>query len=268
MCVSVYVCYCTRKKTVWMWDSLSTCLFIIIMIIYYLFTHKTAASSLLCSMHVLVQLILYVWRNDWLTSEWMRVTFLLLFSAVAAATTYYYSSIIDISIKTFYVKFQHCIVTTSICFRKRQRIFTVHTYGRVCSPTRTVATQTVDTQNKTNENSLRIHKVIEDYNWMEIHFFMLILILNDFLGFKNNENFLFFSLNDLLMWIKWICSLERVMMYSKKFNHQQCVSYIFASLTLIRSISIQILKISHWIDIHKTHIHTIHIINVYTHTYT
>lgn len=46
------------------------------MIIYYLFTHKTGFTAI--SVHVLVQLILCVWRNDWLTSEWMRVTFLLL----------------------------------------------------------------------------------------------------------------------------------------------------------------------------------------------
>lgn len=126
------------------------------MIIYYLFTHKTGFTAI--SMHVLVQLILFVWRNVWLTSEWMRDTFFLLLLLLLLLF------IIDISVKTFYVKIPalYGLQFHSVFVNVK----TLH-YSGVCSHARMLLKRsTFETKQK------KVHV----YNWNYI--FVLRLILN------------------------------------------------------------------------------------------
>lgn len=137
------------------------------MIIYYLFTHKTGFTAI--SMHVLVQLILCVWRNVWLTSEWMRDTFFLLLLLLLLLF------IIDISVKTFYVKIPalYGLQFHSVFVNVK----TLH-YSGVCSHARMLLKRsTFETKQK---KSSRIQ--LELYFCVEINFkwFFILTNIQDF----------------------------------------------------------------------------------------
>lgn len=105
----------------------------------YLHT-KTGFTAI--SMHVLVQLILCVWRNDWLTSEWMRVTFFYYYvsAAVAASSEWHFAQNILRKIPALY-RYNFIVFFVNVNNNTLQL--------RVRSLTLAHATQTVDTPNKT-----------------------------------------------------------------------------------------------------------------------
>lgn len=182
----------SKQEQYGMRDSSSLLLLLWLFIIYL---HTKLGSLLSQCMFLFNWFCVCDEMTDWLVNGW-ELYFFIAVSAVATLLLF----ITDISVKTFYVKFQHCIVTTSNCFRKRQQYYSTH-WGYVHMLVPLLKRSTL----KTKAERKQFTYTNGVYNWMKIFFkwfFWLLRIkkigfwLKSILNFSNVNELNVFVRND------------------------------------------------------------------------